>query len=595
MGRVNDIGTGWLTTKDLSKPRGWAFAHLEREWDAFAERVSSQIDAMALTDRVSYVYRAHDLDMADQLLAAAEADASGRVAEAMFSHLARHWSWYGPMSEAVVALVPTGKVPSMRTPARALGDELRSAGDDLWLVRLQNRGICPTSRGPRTPASTWQPSLELERRFGRAGRPASSLLPVLVVEHESHAVRIVADRLMVRRELSPSTFRASDALTICERIEKLWAAPVTADLSKVKPIYRDCFELLTRESGVEAGSLTGAPLLALTPEGLRYLKGPQLLHARTPGARERSGVSDAVSVFVLEAEPSVAAPIVSMFGARILEESLRWEAESEEVAFADDDLKLLRAQLHELADVIIARVKVERNSDAEALRDSNVVRSLLREMQPVTSLKITCSLDGERLAVSEDRAYHLETRRGTSDVLARVMWPEQPWPPTPEASTALALALSEALGISLVEAFDSLIRSEPGHRLRMLALAGGESHWQELQATGEVEAQLGEEDQASDKPTAMPGAVAAGAPPVESGAERRAPAAPIIALYDPRCLMIDGDPLPVDGEQGAGMSGADGGTHGQPGSVTRAASGRAAPGTDLCCARRCRDGNHHRL
>lgn len=573
---VDDVGTGWLTTKGITQPKGWAFAGLDGVWSDFAESVTQHVASAGQPGVVPYVYRAHDLDMIEPILACAEQDATGDVAGALFSHLAAHWTIYGQMSEATVALVPEGKVPSMRTPPRAITDELRSAGDDLWLRRLRLRGVCPTSRGPRAPEAAWQPSREIERRFGRNDRPADLLLPVLRGAEGGSAARTLADRLGVRRELSPSTFGPADAETVCERVRDLFPHPVPADLFRIKPIYRAVFELLTGDWSARQGALAHVPLLALTPAGLQYLTGPELLHARTPGSRERSGVSDAISVFVLEAEPSVAAPIVSLFGARILETSLVWSAEVEERAFSDEDAAELRGQLTALEPILLARVKVERSAEADAIRDQNVVRSFLREFEPVRSLQLTCSLDGEVLAVLQDRPYHLESRPGRSEVRPRVMWPDQPWPPTPEAASAMALALSDSLGMSLVEAFDSLIRSDPQHRRRLLALSGGEGHLEEIENAAPTEdGTPSVVPEGSEQPTPMPRPATDEKGPESTPPVR--PAASVIPLYAPGSLEIFGQALLIEGELPAESTAPTAGSRGASGP----GSGRAAAGTDL--------------
>jgi hypothetical protein len=157
---VEDDATGWLTTRDLAQPRGWAFERLGDTWTAFAsalrERVAARKDA---AEKMPYVYDAHDLDQIVPLVTATERDASGTLARALLEHPVRHWPFYAGFADCRLALVDKDKTPSQRSkPQRALAEELTTAGDNLWLHRLRRRAICPTSHGPRPPGVTWQRS-----------------------------------------------------------------------------------------------------------------------------------------------------------------------------------------------------------------------------------------------------------------------------------------------------------------------------------------------------------------------------------------------------------------------------------------------------
>lgn len=578
---VNDNATGWLTTKGITQPKGWGFADLEHVWTEFEASLRAEIDRIGEDDVVPYLYEAHDLHMAEPLLAASERDASALVAERLLTHLAQHWGRLAPMADAVVALVPANKSPSSRSnPPRAYPEERRLAGDNLWVQRLRHRGICPTSMGPRTPVSTWQPTAELERRFGRASRRAEELLPVLRAGITSSGLRSLADRLGVRREIAASTFTLDDARQVCHRITQIWPAPSRSQLPQVKGIYREVFELLSGHREERARPLSDVRLLADTPTGLHYAPAGQLLYVRSPGSRERSGVGDAVSVFVLEAEPAVTAPISNLFGARALETSLEWDASSEEIGFADESLAELADHLDVLARHVLARVKVERNRPSDATRDANLVNRFFRLLEPVRSLTLACTLDGALLARMTDRPYYVDLPSGRPGGRVRIVWDEQVWPLTPEVANAIALALADALGLSLVEAFDSLIRSTPEHRRRLLALAGAEGYLDELEASA-FSAAPDEHDSPELEPTPTPGAPVQGQGATEP-AGRRSPAAPILPLHAFHSLTIDGVPMLVAGTAPTGAPPSPNGSNAAGG---RGGSGggqhRAALGTDL--------------
>ena len=178
---VEDRDTGWLSTKDLDRPGGWAFAELDDTWGQYRNQLITNLQrSHDMADVVPYLYEVHDLESIVPLLVAAENDPAGKVAGALMEHIIRHWDFYESFADAQLALVKKGKYPSQRSkPPRALNEELVEVGDNLWLWRLRQRNVCPTTHGPRRPDSAWLPSGEVQRRFGRRGRSAGDLLPLL--------------------------------------------------------------------------------------------------------------------------------------------------------------------------------------------------------------------------------------------------------------------------------------------------------------------------------------------------------------------------------------------------------------------------------
>jgi hypothetical protein len=586
---VEDDATGWLTTRDLAQPRGWAFRRLGETWTGFAatlrERVAARRDAAAKTP---YLYDVHDLDQIVALVAAIERDATGSLAQAFLEHLVRHWSFYLGFADCRLALVDKEKSPNQRAkPQRALAEELTTAGDNLWLHRLRHRAVCPTSHGPRRAGVTWQRSAELERRFARRNREAGELVPVLTLTDglPANAVHAVAERLGVRAEPSPSTFDIEDARMLCARLERLYAPDGRSVdetlLREIKPVYRQLFELLSGRSAIAGDDppLAHAHVLADTEGGLRFEDAENVLYAGTPGMRERSGVAGTVPTFVLEAEPAAATPLARLFGVRTLEDALEWHPDPGEPPFDADGLAELRVGLRELLVPLLARIRTERHN----ARDADVLAAVLERVQPVQELTLTCTLDGVRLDRVAQRPYFVDAS-APDGVRAYIVWDEsRAWPPPPEAAQGLAMALADALGINLVETFLAFIQSEPEQRRRLLDIAGATT------MLDEVEAELAEPDGADGSPEPDPGgAVEATPAPGSGGGEEAAqppapmkPAAPPVPLLRFEDLTIEGEPIVVAGEAPSGSE-RDGGRRRDGSNGARDGAGPRAPaGMDL--------------
>ncbi len=279
---VEDRNSGWLTTENLTRPRGRAFERVPQElWNAFRENAGVLVgEHQPSGSEVAYFYRLHDLDHAASILATASQDPSNSIGKALFEHLALNWPQLQRYTRAQFAVVPGDRAPSRRTaPARAKEDELSEAGDDFWLWRLRGQEFCPTSHGPRAPRRAWLPSSEIERRFGRRGSDPAQLLPLLElsrdlpVESASNLARVLG----VRGELTPSSFEAEDARVILDRIERIWASTAVADRERVlrqviRPAYRNLIELLPGaeddlRAGYVEGALSGSPLLVENGRG----------------------------------------------------------------------------------------------------------------------------------------------------------------------------------------------------------------------------------------------------------------------------------------------------------------------------------------
>jgi hypothetical protein len=577
---VEDDGTTWLTTKDFGRPGGWAFTGLAETWDTFAASLRDWIKARHdLSEMTPYLYEVHDLDQIEVIAEAARRDETATVAQTFCAHLVRHWARLAPLAECQVALVPHGKWPGARNIKRALPEELADGGENLWVHRLRSRSIAPTRLGPRQPGQTWRPTRELERRFTGRGRSAATLLPILDLPAElpEGPVRSVADRLGIRGEPSPSTFTNDDALRLCAQLRRRFVDTISPSNLRdgIKPVYRQMFELLSGHATDAAYQLRTAPLLANTPEGLRFLPATEMLYASTPGIRERSGVAGAVSTYVLEAEAAATGPLRNLFAMRTLEDALEWRPQPGEASLDPEGVSAMRAELAQLVPSLLARIRTERNNQT----DAGVLREFVERVEPVESLELSCSLDGEPIAGVAARPYYVQLAKGSSPFQAFVVW-ETPdaWPPGPEAAQGLAMALADALGINLVETFLAFIQSDDGQRRRLLDIAGAAGLLEEINAEladgtpaesepmPEPKPTEGEDDATGDKP--------AGTPP------KPVPAAPRVPLLRFEDLTIDGTPALIAGIRDSGANGPGAGGVGGAGNSPNG-KGRAPIGTDL--------------
>jgi hypothetical protein len=587
---VEDRDTGWLTTKELEQPKGWAFRELGGTWGIYRRELQALLAARPDHQQVvPYLYEVHDLDHALALIEAAERDRTSEVAGRLFEHLIRHWSAYAPHTDAQLALVEVGKWPSSRSkPQRALPDEITLIGDDLWLHRLRRSGICPTSRGPRRPEVTWRRTPEIERRFSstRGHRDASDLIPVLNQSPDlpANALRSFCDRLGVRVEMSASTFTVDDADLLCGQLQLLHAespGDPAALRHVIKPAYRSMFELLSgRARTVTTPILESAPLLAEAAEGYQFLPAREVLFAATPGTKERSGLARRVPIFVLEAEPAAEAPITSIFGCRVLEKVLEWQPDPGECPLDQGEADTMRKGLRQLVAPLLARIRAERTNP----RDRPDLVDFVELIEPVEELGLACTLDGQALEQQSRRNYFVRPRTATQQFQGFVVWNGPAWPPAPDAAQSLAMALADTLGVNLVETFLAFITSDDSQRRQLLDIAGASGHYQDV--LDELAEGPGDET-GTHVPVAEPTAAPESEQRRDEGQSKPPdtvqPAAPPVPLHSFASLLLDGEPLIVTGDEPA--EAADGERHREsPGSGTGPSPGspmRAAEGTDL--------------
>lgn len=585
---VEDRDTGWLTTQELTQPQGWAFQELGETWASYRAELVSTIDALPDRDRVvPYLYELHDLDHALELVTAAEADATATVARRLFEHLVYNWKSFASMADAQVALVEKGKWPSGRSkPQRAYPDELEPVGDNLWLHRLRRSGICPTSRGPRRADVTWQRTSELERRFSSThGRQdASDLVPVL--EHDAdlpNEVRALCERLGVRTEPSPSTFTIQDADHLCRQLATLYAGSTieTSALRHVlRPTYRSLFELLSgKAKSMDEPELRETPLLVESTDGLQFIPAREVLFANTSGIKERSGLSGRLPIFVLEAEPAAEAPLTSIFGCRVLERVLDWHPSPGETALDDQELRDFRSGLKNLVPSLLARIRAERSRESDRV---NLI-AFVDNIEPVSELELSCTLDGESVDRLSMRSYYVRPASRGVPFQGFVLWDGPAWPPAPDAAQRLAMALADTLGVNLVETFLAFVTSSDDQRRQLLDIAGATGHLQDvhdelLEAPTNL---IRNVETHEAEPTAAPEAQVERQERPATGPEPRpAPASPRVPLHDFASLLIDGEPLLVTGESPS--NGKDDSSRQGGSSRGGTGSARKAPaGTDL--------------
>jgi hypothetical protein len=589
---VEDRDTGWLTTRALEQPRGWAFRDLGGTWTSYRAELDDLLAARPDHEKVvAYLYEVHDIDHGLALVEAAERDRSSEVAGRLFEHLIQHWSTYAPFADAQLALVDTDKSPNQRSkPQRALSDEITPLGDNLWLFRLRGSGICPTSRGPRRPEVTWRRTAELERRFSstRGRRDASDLIPVLKQSPDlpASAHRSFCERIGVRAEMSPSTFTVDDADLLCRQLQYLYAdsAGDPAALRHViKPAYRSMFELLSGQArALDTPILGSTPLLAEAAEGHRFLPASDMLFAGTPGIKERSGLAGRVPIFVLEAEPSAEAPLTSIFGCRVLEKVLDWQPDPGECPLDQGELTDMRNGLRGLVAPLLARIRAERTNT----RDRPDLVGFVERIEPVDELELACTLDGQALERQSGRNYFVRPRTASEDFQGFVVWNGPGWPPEAGAAQSLAMALADTLGVNLVETFLAFITSDDRQRRQLLDIAGASGHYQDvLDELAEGPGEDAEVPVSVAEPTAAPESEQSRGEGRSQGPDAAQPAAPPVPLHKFESLVVDGEPLLVSGDTPVGAESGDDRRQSRSresdAEAGPGASKRAAAGTDL--------------
>jgi hypothetical protein len=575
---VEEQRAGWLRTRGLVKPDGASIATIsDRLWHDYRRYVDDELAKVSGRDgRVPYFYGLHDLEHASAVIAAAGNDKNGDVAEALFLHLARNWSYLEQFARLSVALIPSDRDPGKRTkPIRPLGDELHEIGMDFWMWRLRRRPIVPTSHGPRMPGRAWLPSPEIERRFGRRTGSADALIPVVRLPKDGRPrgrAIAFARVLGVREEFSPATFRVQDAEGLCGRIAQNYGPAVGEDSARlpfeladpvlravIRPAYRNLFELLV--GAVERSKFDQPPLadaLLLETDGAgryRFRPGSQTLYQDRTGTRDRVGSVGGLWTFVLESTPSARAPLTRAFGARVLEEVIRWAPSAEETHLDEDDQTAFRAGLRALRPYVLARLRAERNEDAQARQDARRLDSFIARVSPVPDLTVACWLDDRQLTAGEPRDSYVDTAADGS-VTGFVRWGEAGWPPTPRDAEALAGGLADVFQTSMFEPFLALINASSHEaRVRLLRLAGAPTNLDDVLASADDEP----ETPSPEEPPSMsaPGADAEdlpASPPVQKSPVGRVP------LWHREDLVLAGLPVLVRGEPANGQRSLHGGS-----------------------------------
>ncbi len=598
---VEDHSAGWLTTKNLCQPGGWAFRELGETWRSYKSQLEARLtDSQKGTDVVPYLYEVHDLDHAVPLIRAAERDASGEVSIRLFEHLVKHWGTYERLADAKLALVKKHLTPSRRqSPKRASPEEITSVGDNLWLHRLRNAGICPTSHGPRRPETTWRRSQELDRRFSsrRNRRDAGDLMPVLdqISGVSDATIRGFCERFGIRSEMNPSTFKIQDADLLCRRIKSIYGEGEidSSDLRNViKPVYRAMFELLSGKArSVGDPPLADSPLLAKRDDGLHFVPASEVLFASTAGFKERSGITGNVSIFVIEADRAAVAPLTSVFGCRDLQRALEWRPNPGECPFDQSEYVRMRNGLTQLMAPLLARIRAERTNPQDQSRDRQNLEDFVELLEPVGDLELTCRLDGEVLPHSYlHHGYYVKPRSGPQPFQGFIEWSGRSWPPDPEIAQRLAMALADTLGVNLVEILLAFISSDDEQRRRLLRIAGATEHYRDVSAElaerpkevpTEQEGDTSESEEPRSRviePTSAPEAGTHVAEPVPSGPGKPLPAEPPVPLHTFESLRLEGESLIVKGNR----IGKDRHYDGSPerGSSGGISSNRAAIGTN---------------
>ncbi len=471
---VEDRASGWLKTHNLRRPDGWAFQNVPGElWTRYRQAVLTELgekDPELADSTVPYFYELHDLEHLVAFSNIAAAEPTARFAKALYEHLARHWSTLEKFSRVIVAQVPATHEPARRTkPPRAKDDELTDAGMNLWLFRLQDAAVCPTGHGPRSAAHTWLPTPEVQRRFGRRARAGSFLIPTLDVDPAvlRGKPRAFAQALGVRDELSPATFTVADAKVLLDRLRDLYQTKcdtnedLRLDLREViRPAYRNLMELLSgkAEDSDRSAPLSTAMVLASDGHGpLQFFDAQKVFYLDRRDTRERLVADTPIWTFVIESSPAARLVLTQMFGMRVLEESLTWSPKPGAPAFVDDRLTEFRGGLRRLAPYLLARVGADRADERLARQDARKLRDFIDAVEPVTTLDLSCKLDGHEIAVGDGSREAFVDLGGGDKVQAFAVWGENPWPPDQREAETLAGALCDVLGSGYFESAHRVI------------------------------------------------------------------------------------------------------------------------------------------
>ena len=593
----NDQGVTWATTAGLLRPEAPNFRSLEPEiWKRFSERVQTAVARIPGHDECNaHYYQLHDLELLGPLLTAAAGDSTQRLGRELFTHLAGGWDVLAKHLRVQVALVAKGEFPSMRNPSQARKYELHDVGEDLWVERLRHTAKwCPSSLGPKSCGEVWTLSSELKSRFGRQGTDAANILPILQLPDPGSANGLgpMFRILGIRDSLSPSTFTVEDTRALTARLRLLYSEAAEAGLLAestlaqiIRPAYREMFELLVR-GPEEASHCPLRDAWLLETDGLghyRFRPATEVHYLDRSGQRELLGVNGSVWTFVLEAESVAKAPLKNFFGVPALGDALQWTPDVGDPALEEADLERFRQGLLDLAPYLLARVRVDRN---EQSTDARHLKSFMAAVEPVQTLSLTCRFNHMDLVVDPRRQAYVQ-RKGTG-FTAFLVWGPEPWPPSPEEAENLAVALAEALGTGLVDAFLALISADSERRAWLLQLAGAQEHLAEARTlmTGAVPPpSTGPESEPGEEPAGpiIPDPVAAPSDPLMAGAAtgKAGPLPrPVVPLWRVEALLLDGEPVLVLGEPSRTASPRQ--EPGDPGSRGRKESaGGYGSGTDL--------------
>lgn len=473
---VEDRASGWLKTRGLRRPEGWAFSNVPTEkWQPFLAMVNSDLkDAMEENpDASPYFYQLHDLEHIVQLLDIAANDAGAAVARILYEHLARNWVSLERFTSSEIAVV-AGE-PARRTkPPRARGEELFELDEgNFWIYRLRRAAACPTTHGPRLPSQVWTPTQEVMRRFGRKGHDGVvCLLPTIDLPQNllKGRARGLAQAMQIREELSPASFTDADALVVLNRLNEVYAARIgcgedvrQALREVIRPAYRNLLELLTGKRNTSSNSLLErAPLLAQDGLGhFEFRPANEVFYVNRLDTRDRLQTDAPIWTFVLEAFAQGRGPLTELFGCRVLEDSLRWSPDVGDSCLSDLEKIEWQSRLRKLAPYILARVGADRADETLARRDAVLLKNLISSLEPVLDIRLKCSLDEKELPLRalDREAFVQLPESSTGTLTAFVRWGEHPWPPSEDDAESLATTFGEIFGAGYFESFLALIRA----------------------------------------------------------------------------------------------------------------------------------------
>lgn len=589
----NDVNEshGWIRTRGLVRPTGWAFQSLQDEiWDNYAKDLPERLrakDKSRFDSTYPCFYRMHNLEHLPQLLESASKDSEAILARALYEHLTLNWSVLERFSQLEVAQLDHNARLGGRNQAIARNDEIVALGDNFWLHLLKTTPFCPTGFGPRRPDIVWWPTNEVKRRFG-GKKENTYLLPVLTADKgilASNKARSFAHALGIREELSPSAFTLEDARVLIDRIHQYAGSqisqinPLHEGLQVIRAAYRNLLELLVGDSSARKEKkdnnhpLGDTLLLARNQHGdLAFMPASTIFYIERRETWSKLDSIIPVWSFILDAFPTAKAPLKDLFGVKTLEDVIHYEPQPGVCPLNGTEIESLRNQLAGLAPYILARIGLDRTEDP--VKDAQLIRQLIQVIEPWEEIILKRELPGQNMPDKTTvDAYALIERSQVQH--AYIAWLRDGTVlPTLSQQNAEAItqAFCEIFGNSYFDSFLALIQADSEEaRLRLLKRIGADKYLAEkvdlFKNPSDSETEDVEEDFLPDgDKSAQPVKIEDQTDRQASESEKSGKNAQSVhrtSLYGIHQILVNGKPVIVAGKSAAGSNATSGKRYGK--------------------------------